>query len=513
MILSVKNLAINFYNEKRDFDNVIDNISFDLSQNKITALIGESGSGKSSVALAILNLVKNSKVSGEIIFQQQNLLNLTKSQIQKIRGQEISLVFQDPNSALNPLHKINKQIAEIIKIHNPDFSHKKIQNHVVELIKMVGLQDHLKRINNYPHQFSGGQKQRIMIAMALANNPKILIMDEPTTALDIKSQNEILDLILKLKKELNLAVLFISHNLKIVEKIADEILVLKDKKIIEQGKKSDIFNNPKSDYVKNLLQLINKNKAKKTAKKYGEKILEVKKLSVIHKIRNQQNIKLDFSVKSLKNIFSYDDFYANKNVNFHLKSKENIGIIGHSGSGKSTLAKALMKLINYQGQIDIFDNKKQKITKNYYQNIQIIFQDPFSSLNPRFLVKDIIAEGLIVQNITKNKKEIARKTDEILAQIALDKNLKNRYPHQLSGGQRQRVAIARALILKPKILILDEPTSALDFVSQEKILDLLLKIQAQNDISYILISHDLDVINRLGDRIFQMNSGEISEVK
>ncbi len=474
-ILKIKNLAITFQSEDKVFK-AIDDVSFELHKNKITALIGQSGSGKSTIALAILGLLRKAKVSGKIIFDEKNLLAKSENELCKIRGKAISIIFQDPNSALNPLHKIGAQISESIKIHDKKISNKKLKERVETLLDIVGLSSAKSRLSDYPHQFSGGQKQRIMIAMALANNPQILIADEPTTSLDETSQNEILDLLIKLKNEFNLTILFITHNLRIVKKIADETLILKDGKLVDE----------ESDYAKKLFELT-KIKHHKSAKTNSNKeILNVKNLSVIHKIK--------------KGFFKSEDFYANKNISFSLNLGENLGIIGQSGSGKSTLAKALLNLIPYQGEINFSCEKLQR---------QIVFQDPFSSLNPRFLIKDIIVEGLKIHKIENDKNKLEKICDEMLVKLHLDKNLKNRYPHQLSGGQRQRVAIARALVLNPKILILDEPTSALDFLTQNEILNLLDEIQKTSEISYIIISHDLDAVNRIADRTIKLKHGEI----
>lgn len=498
MALKVKNLSVSFQdfkNHEASSKKIIDDVSFDLTKSKITALIGESGSGKSSISLAILKILRKAEIKGEIIFNNQNILNLSEEKLQKIRGQNISIIFQDPNSALNPLHKINKQIQEAIKIHNPKISSKKLKKRVEELLEMVDLKDFSSRINDFAHQFSGGQKQRIMIAIALANNPQILLMDEPTTALDSETQNEILKLIAKLKKELNLAILFITHNLTIVQKIADEILVLNEGKIVEKGDVKQIFQNPQNDYVKKLVEIAKKNEelAKKPLKTaiFNE---ELNKNTILI----AKNFQAFYKVKD--GFFSSKNLFVNEKIDFKIDFKKNLGIVGKSGSGKSTFAKALINLVDFDGKLQFF-------TQNFSQkNIQIVFQDPFSSLNPRFLIKDIIAEGLIIHNFfSENKKtqklKIYQKVDEILQKVRLDIDIKNRYPHQISGGQRQRVAIARSLILNPKILILDEPTSALDFIVQNEILELLKNLQKNHDISYILISHDLNVINYLCDEV------------
>lgn len=484
--LSCKNLSIAFFSHN-GFDEILRNISFDLKSGEITALIGESGSGKSSVALALIGLLRRAKVAGEIIFDKKNLLELEEKDWWKIRGENIAIVFQDPNGALNPLHKIGKQISEAVKIHNPKISAKNLQNRVLELLEMVDFKGAQTRLDEFPFQFSGGQKQRLMIAIALANNPEILILDEPTTALDEGTQNEILKLILKLKNENNIAILFITHNLNIVKKIADGALILKDKMLIEKGEVAEIFKNPQNEYSKKLIAIA------KINEEFSSKALKYHNFSDENAVLEIKNLSTSYQKKH--GFFGSKKIYVNKNLSFKVFAKQNLGIIGKSGTGKSTLAKALIGLVEYEGEI-LFAQKNDR-----HKIIQIVFQDPFSSLNPRFLARDIIAEGLIIQKINEDKDKIV---DEILVKVGLDKALKYRYAHQLSGGQRQRVAIARALVLKPKILILDEPTSALDSVSQNEIIELLKNIQKISDISYIVISHDLSVVNRLCDRILNL---------
>ena len=484
-ILAIKNLSVSFPDHQ-----VLHKISLQLFPKKITALVGQSGSGKSVTALAILRLLRKAEISGEIIFQEKNLLQLSEANLCKIRGKEIGLVFQDPNTALNPLHKIGKQIAETITIHNPKISKKNLKERVDDLLQMVELQSIKSRLNDYPHQFSGGQKQRIMIAIALANNPKILIADEPTTALDIKIQDEILNLLLRLKNELGLAVLLITHNLRVVKKLADEIVEL------EEGKIKKL-----SGEVAPMDPVIRRGDMSSSIAPLTDNVMRWGDMSSSIVTPSYDGVHLAVS----KELINAQNLSALKirDINFALNLSENLGIIGESGSGKSTLALALCNLIKSQGEIKFFGEKNwEKDEKFLRRNVQIIFQDPFSSLNPRILVKDIIAEGLIIHDINYQESDI----DEMLQKLDLPISIKNRYPHQLSGGQRQRVAIARALILKPKILILDEPTSALDISSQNQIIALLNEVQKISDITYILISHDLDMVNQVADKIMTLKS-------
>lgn len=481
-MITVKNLSISFKNNE-----VVRDVSLVISAAKITALVGQSGSGKSTIALAILRLLRGAEIFGEIIFDDKNLLQLNEKELQKIRGKEIGIIFQDPNTALNPLHKIGKQIAEAITIHNPVISKKDLEKRVKDLLKMVELESLFSRLDDYPHQLSGGQKQRVMMAIALANNPKVLIADEPTTALDVKIQNEILDLILRLKNELGIAVLFITHNLRAVTKIADEIIEMKE------GKATKIDKNSLPNFnLKNFTTYRLPKNAQDKSLSNTEKldVIRVKNLCVSYK---------------KKNILS--------DINFSLNIGENLGVIGESGSGKSTLALALLNLVKAQGEIKFFGENGEE--KNWQKNnlelrreVQVVFQDPFSSLDPRMTVQEIIEEGLIIHKLTPYPLPLT----PLLKKLHLPTNLLSRYPHQLSGGQRQRVAIARALILNPKILILDEPTSALDSSTQEEIIKLLLEIQQQQEISYILISHDLEVVTKFSDKVAVLKSGQIVEM-
>lgn len=488
-MLQIKNLTVKFQNNK-----IVDGVSFELKKGEVLSLVGQSGSGKSSIALAIARLLaKSLDVSGEVLFNGKNNLELSDTELEKIRGKDIGFVFQDPNSALNPLHKIRKQIAESVLIHNPNVSKKKVNVRVLELLEMVDLGVLKDRLEDYPHQLSGGQKQRVMIAIALANEPKVLIADEPTTALDSKVQNEVLDLILKLKKDLNLSVLFITHNLNIVKKVANRVIVLNQGSVVEEGGVKEIFASPKSDYTQLLIDSILVEKKRVVSSK-KEVVLDVKDLAI--------------SFQKKVSLFKKEEAFIRKGVNFSLKAGQNVGIVGESGSGKSTIAMSLAKLlpndlqisgkINLKGFGDILKIGDRDLRNVRGKQIAYVFQDPFSSLNPRMRVGDIVSEPLFIH---KMKGDI----DEVLTSLDLDLSLKDRYPHQLSGGQRQRVAIARALVLEPRILVLDEPTSALDLITQNQILELLLNIQKIREVSYILISHDSALVSHICDEKIELN--------
>ena len=473
MTLKIENLCIKFRKNDGNFQEIIRDFSLNLSSQKITALVGKSGSGKSLIALSILKLLpKNAEISGKIYFDNQDLLKLNDKNLQKIRGKEIGFIFQDPNTALNPLHKIGKQIGEAILMHQPKTSKKTLRLKIENLMKEVGLSSLIDRVNDYPHQLSGGQKQRLIIAIGIANNPQILIADEPTTALDKKIQGEILELLKKLSIARKMSILLISHNKAVVANLADEVIMIGD--------------NSEHLHLPNRIDFVKKNT--------DEEILVVKNLSV--KYKNHEVL---------------------KDINFTLKTAENIGIIGESGSGKSTLALALLNLIPSAGEINFADKKNwQTNAIELRKSIQILFQDPFSSLNPRTKIFDIIAEGLIINsslnylqkifNLTSSsfKEYLKNQVEDIAKKLQLPLFLLELFPHQLSGGQRQRVALGRSLILQPKILILDEPTSALDYHTQNEILNLLNNIQKNQEISYIIISHDDEVINKMSDKIIEI---------
>ena len=498
-LLEVKNLNLTFeFNSQ--VVNAVKKSSFKIKKGECLAIVGESGSGKSVTALTIMRLIRsnsNLKISGDVIYEKEDLLKLDESKLIKIRGKKISMIFQEPMTSLNPLHNIQKQITECFEI-----SEKSNKSKCINLLKEVGIENPEQRLSHYPHQLSGGQRQRVMIAMAIANNPDLLIADEPTTALDVTIQKQILDLLDKLRKKYNMSLLLITHDLGIVKDISDRVCVMKQGEIVEQNNTNKVFNQPNHSYTKNLIN--SKPREKKFQNKKSEVILSVKNLSVFYKNKNS------FLFKKKD-----DYFQAVKNLSFQIIKGETLGIVGESGSGKSSVAQALIKLVSSEGSVffknkNISDLNEEKF-RPFRKNIQIIFQDPFASLSPRLTIQDIISEGLEVHYKEKSKKEIIDLTKQIIIDVGLDYSMLSRYPHEFSGGQRQRIAIARALILNPELIILDEPTSALDMTVQSQIVDLLLNLQEKKNLTYIFISHDLKIIKALSDKIMVMKSGNIVE--
>ncbi len=503
-ILEIKNLHIGF-NSQNIKNTAVKGINFAIEEGKTTALVGESGSGKSVTALSILKLLPSNAFhnEGEIIFNSENLLKLDENDIRKIRGKYITSIFQEPMTSLNPLHTIEKQITEILMLHNKVTS-KEASFIIMKLLQQVGLEELAGRIKSLPHELSGGQRQRVMIAMSIANKPKILIADEPTTALDVTIQDQILNLLKTIQKEMKMAMLFISHNLAVVRKMADYVCIMKDGEIVEQNEINEIFKNPKHKYTKELIS------AQAKQKNYIDQnntynILKIKDLRVWYPIKKG----------ILRRTVSY--VKAVNEINFSLKENQTLGIVGESGSGKTTLVLALLRLIKFDGEIEFKNLNISSVNKNKLRKLrkemQIVFQDPFSSLSPRMTIEQIIKEGLDI-----HQKELSEESkDSIVYFTCQDVGLnydyiKNRYPHEFSGGQRQRIAIARALVLKPKLIIFDEPTSALDVSIQTQILDLLNSLQEKNNLTYIFISHDLKVIKAVSDEIIVMKDGQIIEI-
>jgi len=502
-LVQIKNLSVGFQSHNKR-SNVVKSISFEIPKGKTVALVGESGSGKTVTALSILKLLPYPAAfhdSGEIVYNNFNLLKLKQNEIQKIRGKNISAIFQEPMSSLNPLHTIEKQVNEILMIHS-SISYTEATTKTKKLLSQVGLENISERIKAYPHELSGGQRQRVMIAMSIANNPDLLIADEPTTALDVTVQSQILDLIQSIQQQMGMSILFISHDLAVVKKIADYVCIMKDGQIVEKNSTENIFSNPQHSYTKILITSQTK---KKVFVNHGENtILQINELKVWYPIK--------------KGIFRrvVDYVKAIDSLNFNLKIKQTLGIVGESGSGKTSLVFAILKLISSKGNI-IFDNQNlNKIRKNKMKRlrkeIQIVFQDPFSSLSPRMTIEQIISEGLDVHYGQLPKDEKRDRVKTIIKEVGLNyEDIYQRFPHEFSGGQRQRIAIARALILQPKLLILDEPTSALDISIQNQILQMLNHLQKKFGLSYIFISHDMNVIKATSDYILVLKNGKIIE--
>lgn len=528
-LLSIKNLSLGLNNPK-NANLLIDNISFDIKKNEITSIIGESGSGKTLTAMSIMGLLDKAlfNISGQIIFNNINLLSVNEAKIRKIRSHNISIVFQNPMSSLNPTMKLGKQIYEVFHSHK-DLNYNSVNKRIKELIKKVKLDGVKNLFEKYPHEISGGQMQRFMLVMALASSPELLIADEPTTALDVTVQKEIIEILKSLQKTENLSILFISHNIGLVKNISEKIIVMKGGKLIENNHAQLILQKPKKKYTKGLLSInINNKKRVKKLNTLQNFEKEIQNNTISKKTRNSR-LKLLYEKEPLivvNNISKYYshlvgfrkkvNFKALENINIKLYEGETLGIIGESGSGKTTLSEVIMKIKKYEFGNIFYKNKNiNKFNKtemlNYRKEVQIVFQDPYSSLNPLFSVKEIIAEPIKCHNIFEEKSEIDKKCKELINDVKIGESYLNKYPHELSGGQRQRVAIARAISINPKILILDESVSALDVSIQASILNLLTDIKEKYNLSYIFISHDLSVVKHMSDKIAVFLNGKIVE--
>lgn len=503
LLLDIRNLAVSFGHGPRQIA-AVQNFNLSMQAGEVVALVGESGSGKTVSAMSILQLLPYPQAhhpAGQIYFKGQDLLKASAQQMQKIRGKEISVIFQEPMTSLNPLHRIEKQIAEIITIHQ-SISQKLANNRCHELLHLVGIDNPKQKAQSYPHELSGGQRQRVMIAMALANNPQLLIADEPTTALDVTIQAQVLKLLKKLQAEFKMAMLFISHDLGLVAKIADRILVMRQGQVVEEGPVSQMLSSPNHPYTRQLIQSYPQPKQIQPA---GDKDI----------LLQAQNVRVWFPIRRGFLMKVSDYVRAVQDVSLTIKTGQTIGLVGESGSGKSTLAMALLQLVPYQGQVVYQGQELHKLRmrqlRQLRQHMQVIFQDPYGSLSPRLSVAEIIREGLDIHCHNLSLRDKNERVMHSLTQVGLLPEHLNRYPHEFSGGQRQRIAIARALVLRPQLLILDEPTSALDMTTQAQIIQLLQKLQQEYQLTYIFISHDLRVIRAMADYLIIMRQGQVIE--
>jgi microcin C transport system ATP-binding protein len=502
-LISVDDLSVDFRGGGK-VTHAVRRVSFDIGDAETVALVGESGSGKTVTALSILKLLpypSASHPSGKIRFKGEDMLTLPSSALREVRGNKISMIFQEPMTSLNPLHTIEQQVGEVLKIHR-GLSNSAARARVLDLLEKVGIDDPKGRLQSYPHQLSGGQRQRVMIAMALANEPDLLIADEPTTALDVTIQAQILDLLLKLKDEFNMAMLLITHDLGIVRKMADRVCVMNNGEIVERGATRDIFASPQHPYTKHLIASEPKGFPPPADAK-AKTILETRDLRVWFPIRR------GFLRHTVGHIKAVDG------IDLTVKEGQTLGVVGESGSGKTTLGLALLRLVSSDGpivylgdRIDGYDSKRMRPLRRH---MQIVFQDPYGSLSPRLSIGQIIEEGLTIQNHGLTRAERDERVARALKEVGLDPAFRDRYPHEFSGGQRQRIAIARALVLEPKFLILDEPTSALDVSVQAQIVDLLRELQRRHKLAYLFISHDLKVVRALANSIIVLRHGKVVE--
>jgi microcin C transport system ATP-binding protein len=500
-LLSIVDLNIAFKTGIHSQIPVVENISFDINEQETVALVGESGSGKSVTALSILKLLPKEQVvypSGDILFEEKSLLHAPEKELRKIRGNEISMIFQEPMVSLNPLHTVEKQLYEVLSLHR-GMRRNVARGEILQYLDRVGIKDPKSKLSSYPHQLSGGERQRVMIAMAILTQPKLLIADEPTTALDVSVQAQIIELLKELKKELNMSMLFISHNLGIVKKLADRVAVMQDGQIVEFNNKQRIFLRPQQAYTQTLLN----------SQPNGDPVPLPDMPGILLSVNH-----LHVDVVAQKRLFRSRMKTIVDNIGFTVHQGETVGIVGESGSGKSTIALAILRLIQSQGDI-LFDSHpiqhlSAKKLLPFRSRIQVVFQDPYSSLNPRFNIEQIISEGLIThKKLSKAEREQA--VIEIMLEVGLDPEMRFRYPNEFSGGQRQRIAIARALILQPELLILDEPTSSLDHTIQKQIINLLKSLQEKYHLSYLFISHDLALVYSFCHQIVVMKEGKIIE--
>ncbi len=503
VLLDIRDLSVTFGAGQEKLL-AVDRASFRIGRGETVALVGESGSGKTVSALSILKLLPYPSAahpSGEIWFEGRDLLQMPEPQLQAIRGDRISMIFQEPMTSLNPLHTIEKQVGEVLKLHRR-MDEQSARTRVLELLRRVGIREPEKRLGAFPHQLSGGQRQRVMIAMALANEPDLLIADEPTTALDVTIQAQILELLKELQREMGMAMLLITHDLGIVRKMAERVYIMQGGKIVEDGATERIFTDPRHAYTRHLLAA----EPKGTAPAVNDRapiVIET------------DDLKVWFPIKKGALRRTVDYVKAVDGLSLKLREGQTLGIVGESGSGKTTLGLAILRLISSKGPIAYVGKRIDELTtremRPLRKDMQIVFQDPFGSLSPRLSVGQIIEEGLLIQAPELGQAQRRARVSDALKEVGLDPQAQDRYPHEFSGGQRQRIAIARAMVLKPKFVMLDEPTSALDMSVQAQIVDLLRDLQKKRDLAYLFISHDLKVIRALCNHVIVMKNGKAVE--
>ncbi|HEX2431240.1 MAG TPA: ABC transporter ATP-binding protein [Aestuariivirgaceae bacterium] len=502
-LLIVDNLAVDFH-QGATVTRAVKGVSFSLSKGETLALVGESGSGKSVTALSILKLLPYPSAShptGSVRFRGEELLDADERDLRKVRGNDITMVFQEPMTSLNPLHTVERQIGEVLDLHQ-GLTGARARQRTIELLGLVGIRDPESRLDSFPHQLSGGQRQRVMIAMALANNPDLLIADEPTTALDVTVQAQILELLRRLRRETGMALLLITHDLGIVRHMADRVAVMRHGEIVELGVTKEVFANPQHPYTRQLID----------AEPKGRPPPFVPSAPVIVEARR---LKVWFPIKRglLRRTVGY--VKAVDGVDVRVRAGQTLGVVGESGSGKTTLGLALLRLTSSEGpilylgrHIEAFQSREMRPLR---KEMQIVFQDPYGSLSPRLSIRQIVEEGLLIQNPAMTAEEREQRVSLALQEVGIDPASMERYPHEFSGGQRQRIAIARAMVLEPKFVMLDEPTSALDMSVQAQIVDLLRHLQERHDLAYLFISHDLKVVRALANEVIVMRNGEVVE--
>ncbi|MFD0981784.1 ABC transporter ATP-binding protein [Tropicimonas aquimaris] len=499
-LLTVRDLRVSFRQDGRDIP-AVKGVSFEVAEGETVALVGESGSGKSVTALSTVSLLgENATITGSIDYLGTQMVGAPEADLMKVRGNDISFIFQEPMTSLNPLHTLERQLVESITLHQ-GLVGDAARARVIELLNKVGIRDPESRLGAYPHQLSGGQRQRVMIAMALANGPDLLIADEPTTALDVTIQAQILDLLAELKRTERMSLLFITHDLGIVRKIADRVCVMKDGEIVETGPTHEIFANPRHPYTQKLLAAEPKG-VMAPVQGNPQEIVSTDGLRIWFPIQR------GFLRRTVGHVKAVND------ATLSVRAGETLGIVGESGSGKTTLALAIMRLIASEGPVvfmgENVQGRPQRQLRDLRRHMQIVFQDPYGSLSPRMTVEQIIAEGLGVHKVDRqrSRQEMVR---DIMVEVGLDPATMHRYPHEFSGGQRQRIAIARAMILEPRLVVLDEPTSALDMTVQVQIVELLRRLQERHGLAYLFISHDLRVVRALSHKVIVMKQGDIVE--